>query len=51
MWSDVPYSQLDDGQKAEVLSSVIKKARDAVKEELKEDWTKNAQPVFKMKGQ
>ena len=51
VWSDVPYSQLDDGQKAEVLSSVIKKARDAVKEELKEDWTKNAQPVFKMKGQ
>ena len=50
VWSDVPYSQLDDGQKAEVLSSAIKKAREAVKEELKEDWTKNAQPVFKMKG-
>ena len=50
VWSDVPYSQLDDDQKAEVLSSAIKKAREAVKEELKEDWTKNAQPVFKMRG-
>ena len=50
VWSDVPYSQLDDGQKAEVLSSVIKKAREVVEEELKEDWTKNAQPVFKMRG-